>query len=293
MHGLGNDFVVLDGLAPEGRGLAERGDMPDLARAMCDRRLGVGADGVLLICEPTERGAKHAFRQRIWNADGGEAEMCGNGLRCTTRLALERGSVTPDADGAVTIETGAGMLKAWAERDGGGGTGGGGAVRSVTVDMGAPSFDLGVIGADERRLGRSARAEERRVSDLDAVLVSMGNPHMVVFLSEPVAKFPLEARGPELERHAAFPQRINVQIVNAVEPGLAVMRTWERGAGMTLACGTGACAVIAAGVATGRLSREATLRLPGGELRMKWDERTGRILKTGPAAHVFEGVWPG
>lgn len=287
MHGLGNDFVVLDALAPEGGAIARRDDFASLARAMCDRRLGVGADQLLLLDAPTEAASRAgaAFRMRVWNADGSASEMCGNGIRCVVRLTIERGRVQA-REAAVIVETGAGLLPCRPR------CGAGGRVESVTVEMGEPTFGPEATRAAPGRLRPGSREHEWRVGEVEGALVSVGNPHLVVFLGASVAAVDLASLGPRLERDAAFPQRINVQIVNAIEPSLAVVRTWERGAGLTSACGTGACAVIAAGVLTGRLAREATIRLPGGDLSLSWDERSNRLLMTGPATLVYEGVWP-
>jgi diaminopimelate epimerase len=261
MQGIGNDFVVLDAL---------RGDLPSvdpstLASAVCDRRRGVGGDGVLLV----EKGDAAPFRMRMWNPDGSESEMCGNGLRCAAVLLRERGYASETA----AIETGAGVLKVRFAGD------------DVAVDMGIARLTRGDI-------GMSGAPEERFVeSDLgDGTLgtaVSMGNPHLVVFVDD-VDAVPLETQGRGLERHALFPQRTNVHFVQVLGPDEVRVRVWERGAGATLACGTGACAVAVAGVETGRLNRLSKVNLPGGQLRIEVGE--GRwVTMTGPAVTVFEG----
>lgn len=243
MQGLGNDFVVLDAL---------RGDLPAfdpaLVPTLCDRRRGVGGDGALLV----ERGTDAPFRMRMWNPDGSESEMCGNGLRCAAALLRDRGY----AEGAVVdIETGAGVLRASFEAE------------RVTIDMGVARL---LPGGSEAGFG-----------------VSMGNPHLVVFVDD-VDAIDLASEGPRLEAHPDFPQRTNVHFVQILSPGEARVRVWERGAGATLACGTGACAVAVAGVETRRLARRATIHLPGGSLRIEvGDDR--RVTMTGPAETVFEG----
>lgn len=259
MQGLGNDFVVLDALrdpSPD--------DFPAFARLACDRRRGVGGDGLLLL----ERGDAAPFRMRMWNPDGSESEMCGNGLRCAAALLRERGH----AEGTVEIETGAGVLRATFVGE------------DVTVDMGVARLargEIGMTGPDEETFVEA---------DLDgamATAVSMGNPHLVLFVDE-VDAVDLPTRGAALERHPLFPARTNVHFVQVLRRDEARVRVWERGAGATLACGTGACAVAVAGVETGRLSRRSTIHLPGGPLTIEVDEER-RVAMTGPAAVVFEG----
>lgn len=259
MQGLGNDFVVLDALRdgpPE--------DPAAFARLACDRRLGVGGDGLLLL----EQGDAAPFRMRMWNPDSSESEMCGNGLRCAAALLRERGH----AEGAVEIETGAGVLRAAFVGD------------DVTVDMGVARLTRGEI-------GMAGPPDETFVeADLDgrtATAVSMGNPHLVLFVPD-ADEVDLAAEGTRLEHHPLFPRRTNVHFVQVLGPDEARVRVWERGAGATLACGTGACAVAVAGVETGRLARRATIRLPGGPLTIEVGEDR-RVTMTGPARVVFEG----
>ena len=260
-QGLGNDFVVLDGLRDP---LPD--DLPALARLLCDRRRGVGGDGLLVL----DRGEAAPLRMRMWNPDGSTSEMCGNGLRCAAVVLRERGHASDD----MTIETGAGLLRARV-RDG-----------TVNVDMGVARLTRGEI-------GMAGPAEETFVDvPLEgdrATAVSMGNPHLVIFVSD-VDAVDLARRGPELERHPLFPARTNVHFVQVMGPDEARVRVWERGAGATLACGTGACAVAVAGVETGRLARRATVRLPGGPLTIEVDDAR-RVAMTGPASVVFEGAF--
>lgn len=286
MHGLGNDYLFLDGFTDEA--LARREDYPALALAMSDRRTGVGADGIIVLSKPGE-GDDFEFDMRIFNSDGSEAEMCGNGLRCAVKMLVERAHVRLDEKNRLKMRTGAGVLEAEAR------FGEDGLVDTVTIAMGKPVFALAKIPVDaakvaiEREVGP---ATEFAVGEETGVAVNVGNPHFVCFRETPVEKFALERFGPILEKHEAFPKRINVHIVNVLGPGRLRMRSWERGAGMTTACGTGACATIAAAAATGRCGRSAIVELPGGELFLEWDEETGVIHKTGPAAFVFEGEWP-
>lgn len=261
MQGLGNDFVVLDALRDE-----PTGDLSGFARLVCDRRRGVGGDGLLLL----ERGDAAPFRMRMWNPDGSESEMCGNGLRCAAALLRERGY----ASGEARIETGAGNLTATFVGS------------DVAVDMGFARLTRGEIGMagppDERFV-------EAEIEGETATAVSMGNPHLVLFVPDMDA-VPLERKGPDLEGHPLFPDRTNVHFVQILGPDEARVRVWERGAGATLACGTGACAVAVAGVETGRLARRSTIRLPGGPLTIDVSGNR-RVTMTGPASVVFEGAF--
>ena len=262
MQGLGNDFVMLDGFAAP-----LPGEAGALSRRICDRHFGTGADGLITL-EPSGRADA---RMRVYNADGSEAEMCGNGLRCAARLLLDRGRVPGPA---LTVETGAGLLRC--ERDEGG----------FTCDMGAPVL------APERI--PVARAENRfalstAAGPLTFFCVSMGNPHAVTFDLFPETRL-FQRLGPEIERDAAFPARTNVEFCRVGNGGITV-RVWERGDGATLACGTGACAVLVAAVSLGLSPRENEVHLPGGALRIRWAE-DGHVYMTGPAETVFEGDWP-
>ncbi|MBL8990715.1 MAG: diaminopimelate epimerase [Phycisphaerae bacterium] len=286
MHGLGNDYVYLDAVSnPQ---IEMYSDLPALARAMSDRHRGVGGDGIILLCRPTVPDAE--VRMRMFNADGSEAEMCGNGVRCVAKFAHDRLGVRRRP---LRVQTGRGVLEIACELDGAG------RVRAATVDMGRPILDLAGIPVDAGRLSAAANDGEfhLRHSGADGLawtFVSMGNPHAVCFVADPeaVARMGGLADPSTIERHPAFPNRVNVHVAAVVSPGRAIMRTWERGAGYTLACGTGACAVLVAGVVTGRLPRRAVLTLPGGELDVRWDEPQGSVLMTGPAEELFEGEWP-
>jgi diaminopimelate epimerase len=271
MHGCGNDYVYVDGFH-------HRVDDPAaLAKAISDRRFGVGSDGLILIL-PSDRAD---VRMRMWNADGSESEMCGNGIRCVAKYAFERGLVARRPH--LTAETGAGILGLDLDVEGG-------EVRSVRVDMGRPRLER----ADIPMLGAPGRVvdEEIRVGDrtFRITAVSMGNPHAVTWVDD-VARFPVERYGPLLETHPSFPRRTNVEFVEVLSRAEVVQRTWERGAGETWACGTGAAAVCVAGVLTGRTDREVRIHLRGGDLLLAWPP-DGAVLKTGPATVVFEGTWP-
>jgi diaminopimelate epimerase len=273
MQGTGNDFVVVDGL----RVGASARDWNALARAMCDRHFGVGSDGLLLV-EPSERAD---FRMRMWNPDGSESEMCGNGIRCFGKYLYDSG-LSPRPE--MRVETGAGVLGLVVQAANG-------AAERVTVSMGVPELRperIPVDVAGERAFDLSVDGVG---ADVVVSCVSMGNPHAVMFLEGPVADFPLETVGPRVERHRLFPRRVNLEIVSQRGPGELDARVWERGAGITLACGTGACAVAAVARVKGLTGDKTIVHLPGGALELEWDGR-GEILLSGPAALVFEGDWP-
>ena len=277
MQGAGNDYIYVDGAK-------EKIDDPaELSRKISDRHFGVGSDGLVLIL-PGERGD---FRMRMFNADGSEAEMCGNASRCVGKYVYEKG-LTRKTE--ILLETGAGMKELRLNVEDG-------KVRSVRVDMGAPELTPERIPVDPGKLGLKAGAEEAkdipmRIRDREfrVTCVSMGNPHCVVFQDE-VEDWPIEAWGPEFENHPAFPKRINTEFARVIDREHIRMRVWERGSGETLACGTGACATLTAAVMNGLTERKAQLELNGGNLEIEWDEKTGHILMTGPAEFVFDGEW--
>ena len=267
MQGTGNDFVLLNALRRSVR------VTPDLARRLCDRRFGVGADQVLVL--GTSKAAD--FKMLIYNADGSQVEMCGNGIRCLARYAFERGYTKKRS---MTVETLAGIRTPAIER------------ANVRVDMGAPVLDAARV--PTRAKGRvidhpfSLRALKNQVN-LEMTCVSIGNPHAVIFVDD-VAQVPLSEWGPVIETDPFFPRRTNVEFVQMRDPDRAQVRVWERGSGATLACGTGACAVGVAGVLTGRFHRAVTLSLPGGDLQVEW-AADNRVYLTGPAAFVFDGTF--
>ncbi|MEM7228188.1 MAG: diaminopimelate epimerase [Planctomycetota bacterium] len=278
MHGCGNDYIFINGFET----VVE--DPAAFSRAVSDRHSGIGSDGVILINPPDD--SANAARMRMFNADGSEAEMCGNGIRCVCAFVHAAGI---DQSQPMRIETGAGVLDLTWDANAEG------LVESVTVDMGQPSFDPGAIPyAATDPVVEQVIAElggaDARCRSWRGTLVSMGNPHLVVFIDN-VAACPLHEIGPVVEHASIFPERINVHVVESTSPDSARMRTWERGAGLTQACGTGAAAVVAAGVAGGRLNRVVNVDVPGGRLRLRWDESTGHMFKTGPATAVYSGVW--
>jgi diaminopimelate epimerase len=286
MHGIGNDYVYVDAVTEPA---LEQRDLAGLARRVSDRHTGIGSDGLILLCRPTVKEAH--VRMRMFNADGSESEMCGNGIRCVAKFAHDRLGI---AAKPMRVETGRGVLSIDY-------TLAGGKVSSATVDMGEPILDLAKIPVDEAKVRETPRgyalpgfkgAEDWR-------FVSMGNPHAVSWdfaadgkNFEPAQRAMLGELCPQVEINPAFPRRINVHLVHVISPREARMVTWERGAGFTQACGTGACAVLVASVRTGRLERKALLHLPGGDLEIAWDAGTGHVFMTGPATDVFEGVWP-
>jgi diaminopimelate epimerase len=283
MHGAGNDYIYVDCFAEP-----VPTDIPDLARRISDRRFGVGSDGLILIC-PSDR---VDAEMRMFNADGSAAEMCGNGIRCVAKYLYDHGICRREklqiesAGQVLTLELNVAA----------------GVVDRVRVDMGQP------ILIPERipTTLRSPRGPAEPVVDVPievggrtvrATCVSMGNPHCVVFVSEPSAgnAEPTDdwvlGLGPKLEVAAQFPKRTNVEFVKVLNARELQQRTWERGSGETLACGTGACAVCVAGVLTGRTGRDVTIHLRGGDLTIEWSEADNHVYMTGPAEEVFTGEW--
>lgn len=274
MHGIGNDYIFvdcLDGNIP--------GDLPELAVAMSDRHFGIGADGLVLIV-PSSVEEAHC-RMRIFNADGSEAEMCGNAVRCVAKLVHESGRIR---ENPIKLETGAGLLELTFNVNNG-------VVSMVRVDMGPPRLSPAEIGMNlegERALDVPLEAGGR---EFRLNCVSMGNPHAVVFLDESVEEFAVERYGRAIENDPLFTNRTNVEFVNITGPNRIRQRTWERGSGETLACGTGASAVAVAAVLTGRAQPGVIrIRLNGGELEIEWREGEN-VFKTGPAVEVFRGSW--
>ena len=275
MQGLGNDYVYLDCT----RNMISEPER--LSRIVSDRHFGIGSDGLVLIL-PSERAD---FRMRMFNADGTEAEMCGNASRCVGRYVYERG-LTDRTE--LTLETGAGIKTLRLNVTDG-------RVKSVQVDMGTP----GLKPEDIPVRTETARGAERILGypltvggqDYRITCVSMGNPHCVLFLDK-VDELPLDRLGPQFENHAFFPRRTNTEFAEILDRTHIRMRVWERGSGETMACGTGACATLVAAVMNGLTERKATLKLNGGELEIEWNENTGRVLMTGPAEFVFDGELP-
>jgi diaminopimelate epimerase len=267
MQGLGNDFVVLDGVR-------QRVELtPDMVRAMADRRFGIGCDQVLVV-EPARDGAD--FRYRIFNADGGEVEQCGNGARCFVVFVREHG-LTDQRE--IRVETAGGLIVPRLDADG-----------LVTVDMGVPSAAPGDVPFTG---GTGAIVEALDVAGevVEVSVLSMGNPHAVQVVRD-VATAPVTTQGPLIEHHVRFPNRVNAGYMQVIDRDTIRLRVWERGAGETLACGTGACAAVVAGIRRGLLASTVRVITNGGELRIAWQGQGTPVLMTGPASTVYEGEWP-
>ncbi|MGG1598059.1 diaminopimelate epimerase [Paenibacillus naphthalenovorans] len=272
MHGLGNDFIVLAGHDELPR------DASELAVRLCDRHFGIGADGMVYLL-PSQ---KADYRMRIINSDGSEAEQCGNAIRCAAKYIYDHGMVDKAATG-LTIETiGAGVQPVQLSVTDG-------RVTAVRVDMGAPvlnGLEVPTVIDAERIVSYPVSVDGQ---EFRFTAVSMGNPHCVIF-TEDALQVDLYKWGPELENHPLFPRRINVEFATVHSRDYADMRVWERGAGPTLACGTGACATLVAGVLNGLMDREATVSLKGGDLLIEWSEADNHVYMTGPAETVFKGT---
>jgi diaminopimelate epimerase len=269
-QGLGNDFILIDN-----RHQATPRITPDQAIQLCDRHFGIGADGVIFVL-PGERGADYTMR--IFNSDGSEPEMCGNGIRCMGRFIAELEGQENQSI-VYKIHTLAGAIVPEILADG-----------QVRVDMGEPRLTANEIPTTLPEQGGQVVNQTLRVleQDYQATCVSMGNPHCMIYV-EDVAAFPLAELGPKFEHHPAFPQRTNTEFVEVVRPDYVKMCVWERGAGITLACGTGACATVVAGVLTGHNDRVCTVELPGGPLQIEWSESNNHVYMTGPATVSFRG----
>lgn len=299
LQGAGNDYIYVNGLSDER-------DWPGIARLVSDRHFGIGADGLIVVAPS----AQADVRMRMFNADGSEGEMCGNGIRCLAKYVLER-QMVPASPSVLNVETGAGVLAIiphWHD----------GRIIGARVDMGAPILVSQDIPVDPSKLGASARGNldsalliglELDFEDLvfDAPLpivvpggidqnfvvtaVSMGNPHVVAFMDEPVDGLDLGNLGPMVENHEAFPNRINFHVVNVISRSLLVTRTWERGSGLTLACGTGAGAMVVAARLHGLVDNVVSVQVPGGALTITWPGK-GSVLMDGDAVEVFSGEFP-
>jgi len=273
MQGLGNDFALLDLLEAQ----LPEASLPDLAKRICDRHFGVGADGLLLVLP--SRIAQ--FRMRIFNADGSEAEMCGNGIRCFAKYLYE--TQLTDAR-ELDIETLGGIVRPRLIVKGG-------KVESVRVDMGAPRLERKEIpmkGKPGRVVAEKLKVGGKRY---EITALSMGNPHCALFVDD-VEHFPVASIGPAIENHDLFPKRTNVEFIQCIGANEVRMRVWERGVGETLACGSGAAAAVVAGTLNGRTARKIIAHLLGGDLEVEWNEQSGRVFISGPAEEVFRGQWP-
>jgi diaminopimelate epimerase len=284
LQATGNDFILVDTLTGP-----REGDWGELARAICDRHFGVGADGLILVQDSTIADLK----MRILNSDGSEAEVSGNGLRCLAKYAIEKGLSGKMSSRAelsniyLAIETLAGVRKVKAYMSGN-------KVNRVEVDMGLPQFQpeqvpvkikVDIIPILDYPLAINGK-------ELTLALLSMGNPHAVSFLSQSTDDFPLAEIGLKVERHPIFPQRTNFEVARVLSRGKIEARVWERGVGETLACGSGACAIAAAAQLLGYVEPQVDIILKGGTLTVSWD-RVGEVLLTGPVEEVFTGEWLG
>ncbi len=272
MEGLGNDFIIMDDRAGK---IASYRPYPALAQKLCSRHFGIGADGIILILSSKD----HDIKFRIYNSDGSEAQMCGNGMRCFAKLLYEKKIISKKI---FRVDTKAGTVipevmvdendKVW----------------SVKVDMGEPILlcrDIPFKSPNERALDEPLMVKDR---EYRITTVSMGNPHAVIFV-EDLESVDVEKIGRSIETHERFPEKTNVEFIQVVSRTELKMKVWERGAGITLACGTGACAVLVAAHLTGRTEDQALIHLTGGDLEIHWDKATNHVFKTGPANLVFEG----
>lgn len=274
MHGAGNDYVYIDCFnhpAPA--------DPAELSIAVSDRHRGIGADGLILI-RPTDGPAD--AQMQMFNADGSEAEMCGNGIRCVAKYLYDHG-ICEKTQG-VLVKTGAGILTLDLQLENG-------KVSLVTVDMGEPiltASEIPTLFESSPVVNQTIAVDDQ---EFTCHCVSMGNPHCVIFVPEATDELVLGI-GPKIETDPRFPARVNVEFVEVVSETEVRQRTWERGSGETMACGTGASAVCVAGVLAGVTQREITNHLLGGTLQLRWDENSNHVFKTGPATEVFSGNWP-
>ena len=268
-HGLGNDFILIDNRRSNEPYLS-----PELAIKYCDRHFGIGADGVIFLLPDSG----DTYRMRIFNSDGSEPEMCGNGIRCLAKFMQDL--EIPALDNSYSIQTNAGLMGIKLNADG-----------QITVDMGEPRLLA-------QEIPTTLAESDQKVINLplevdgkvwNITTVSMGNPHCITFVTD-VDSIPLTEIGVKFEQYLGFPQRTNVEFIEVVNSSYIKMRVWERGAGITLACGTGACASVVAGVLNGKCDRLCTVNLPGGNLKINWDISTNHVLMTGTADKVFTGI---
>ncbi len=269
-HGLGNDFILIDN-----RHQSEPIVTPIQAVKLCDRHLGIGADGVIFALPP---GSDTDYTMGIFNSDGSEPEMCGNGIRCLAKFIADLDSQQKTE---YRIQTLAGLITPKLLPDG-----------QVMVDMGHPKLLASQIPttlttADAKVVEQPLEIDGKVWS---VTCVSMGNPHCITFV-EDVASIPLETLGPKFEHHSVFPERTNTEFIEVINPNYLKMLVWERGAGATLACGTGACASVVAGVLTGKCDRLVAVELPGGLLEIEWSRADEKVYMSGPAEKVFVGEW--
>ncbi len=284
MHGIGNDYVYVNCFEETVK------DAPSLAQQVSDRHFGIGSDGLILVCPSDVADAQ----MRMFNADGSESQMCGNGLRCVAKFTFDRKLAQPGEefvlpDGtkmpySLNLETGNGILKVGIT------TGDDGLAEKVCVNMGEPilrGLDIPVAIDAEKIVAHKILIQDK---EYEMTCVSMGNPH-AVFFCDSLDDIELEKIGPLVENHSLFPERINAHFVEVNSDNEFTMLTWERGSGVTLACGTGACACIVAAVLNAKCARKAIAHLPGGDLELNWSDVDNCVYMTGPATEVFRGVW--
>ena len=279
MQGAGNDYIFIDARSLDA-------DWPSLSRAMSDRHFGVGGDGIILALASDTADLK----MLMYNADGSEGEMCGNGIRCFAKYAIDRGIVGLPGESGLRVETLAGIrtVLPLIEDD---------VIVGAKVAMGEPQLVPSKVpvalspppqeGSGEAVLNYPVQIGN---TELKLSFVSMGNPHAVAFIQQPVDEFPLHMVGPQVEHHSMFPRRVNFEIVNVANPGQLKARVWERGSGETMACGTGACAIGVASRLLGLIDGDVDITLPGGTLNIAWDGE-GEVYLVGDAVEVFEGEW--
>lgn len=273
MEGLGNDFIMLDDRSAK---IEHYKPYPELAKLLCDRRFGIGADGIILILNAPDN---HDIKFRIFNCDGSKAEMCGNGMRCFAKLLYEKKILEKKR---LRVDTLAGTVvpEVIIDRDGG--------VSQVKVDMGEPILESRKVPVVSDRKRTIEEPLDVAGEQYEITCVSMGNPHSVIFVDD-VQRIPLKQIGPKIETHDRFPEKTNVEFIQVLSETELCMRVWERGAGITLACGTGACASHVAANLTGRAKEKTMIHLDGGDLELYWDKETNHVFKTGPANYSFEG----
>lgn len=273
MEGLGNDFIILD---DRKESIEKHENYPSLAKRLCSRHFGIGADGIILILESPD----HDIKFRIYNSDGSHAQMCGNGMRCFAKYLYESRIISKKR---IRVDTKAGTIIPEVI------TNNKGLVESIRVDMGEPDLlckDIPFKSENEKAIEEPLKVGEKAYL---ITAVGMGNPNAVIFVDD-ITTIDVKTTGPLIENHERFPEKTNVEFVEAVNPDELKMKVWERGAGITLACGTGACACLVAASLTGRASKKVIIHLDGGDLEIYWDETTNHIFKTGPAVEVFKGV---
>ena len=275
MHGAGNDYVYVNAFEQDR-------DWPEISRMISDRHTGIGADG-LIIAIPSD---KADFQMRMFNTDGSEGEMCGNGIRCLVAFAIDEGIVRKN-ERLKTVETGAGVLSVTPEFNGN-------EMTNASVGMGYPVFEpskvpVNISVGDWPILNYPLSVDGY---DLELTFVSMGNPHAIAFIDDDVDNFPLESVGPKVENHSLFPNKVNFEITNVLTERHVKTRVWERGSGITMACGTGACAVMAAAKLKNLVGDCVEVELPGGILEVRWTG-CGELTMRGPVKTVFKGEWIG